>query len=536
MKKTKTMTGRLLSLFLAGVLASGTVVSGEELFTDVPVQEEVLVTEEPQAEGTPEAAVDVPEPYPETESGQEIGSPAENQTEEEGLFTAPEAEMVLDDGQEEEPLQTEGTMTQEEIDAQLLPMENLSEIFCVEPPRSSGNGINGIRTYGAEALPAKYDTRGSSTTMVKNQKPFGMCWAFTTAAGLESSLIRKGLGTYDLSEEHLAYFFANRQNDPLGNTASDRNVVYDSYRQGGNQVLAAIFLSTWSGMGLESEVPYPTDATNTVSYNTRPSANYAYKTTAYLTDAVFSDYDVTKMKQLIYDYGTVGLSLCLETRYYNAEKKAYSCPDANAKANHAVTLVGWDDTYPKENFGASSGVTSDGAWIAKNSWGLQWGEQGYFYISYENKGNYNIVAEAGTTRPNYPNNYFYDGSSALSSFSLKRASSSDTSDATRIANVFEAKAGKGKAEMLGEVVVATHSDGSSFGIQIYTNLTDPEDPESGIPAYETPISFYQPYAGISTVPVPEVELMQGTLYSVVLTNQGGDSMNYLVECDGNYGW
>lgn len=37
--------------------------------------------------------------------------------------------------------------------------------------------------------------------------------------------------------------------------------------------------------------------------------------------------------------------------------------------NHAVTIVGWDDNYPKENFAADNPPQGDGAWIIRNSWG-----------------------------------------------------------------------------------------------------------------------------------------------------------------------
>jgi hypothetical protein len=41
---------------------------------------------------------------------------------------------------------------------------------------------------------------------------------------------------------------------------------------------------------------------------------------------------------------------------------------SNADINHAVTLVGWDD--------------SQQAWRIKNSWGTGWGESGYMWIAY----------------------------------------------------------------------------------------------------------------------------------------------------------
>ena len=423
-------------------------------------------------------------------------------------------------------------LTEEEIEAQLEPIRELEPISYVDPPEGADSDTGSVGSARAASYPAKYDPRGSLAIPVRNQKPSNMCWAYTLASNLEISFLRAGAGLFDLSEEHLAYFFANRQNDPLGNTPNDRNNVLHSYRDGGNQTLAAIFLSSWSGMALEAQVPYETNEDHTLDSDSVPSSGMAYTTSAYLESAAFSSYSVQKIKNLISEYGSVSMSFGMYESYYNPRTYAYSYP-GSAGVNHAITLVGWDDNFAKENFNSNCNVTSNGAWIVRNSWGNAWGDDGYFYLSYENKCNYNIVAAEAVTSPKYKNNYFYDGSCALSKMKLYPSGSGGISS---IANVFQAKAGNGKGEALGEVVLSTYTDSGSYSIQVYTNLKDSGDPVSGTPAYSTPVTFYQEHAGISTVTVPEVTLMNKTLYSVVVTNIGSGAVEYLCETNNAYSW
>ena len=437
---------------------------------------------------------------------------------------------TADDGETSEG--ESSALTEEEIEAQLEPIRELEPISYVDPPEGADSDTGSVGGARAASYPAKYDPRGSLAIPVRNQKPSNMCWAYTLASNLEISFLRAGAGLFDLSEEHLAYFFANRQNDPLGNTPNDRNNVLHSYRDGGNQTLAAIFLSSWSGMALEAQVPYETNEDHTLDSDSVPSLGMAYTTSAYLENAAFSSYSVQKIKNLISEYGSVSMSFGMYDSYYNPRTYAYSYP-GSAGVNHAITLVGWDDNFAKENFNSNCNVTSNGAWIVRNSWGNTWGDEGYFYLSYENKCNYNIVAAEAVTSPKYKNNYFYDGSCALSKMKLYPSGSGGISS---IANVFQAKAGNGKGEALGEVVLSTYTDGGSYSIQVYTNLKDSGDPVSGTPAYSTPVTFYQEHAGISTVTVPEVTLMNKTLYSVVVTNIGSGAVEYLCETNNAYSW
>ena len=81
-------------------------------------------------------------------------------------------------------------------------------------------------------------------------------------------------------------------------------------------------------------------------------------------------------------YVDAGASNSTNSAYYSSLNHAYYFNgDIETNVNHAVTIVGWDDTYSKNNFRTTP--SSDGAYIVLNSWGDSWGESGYFYISYE---------------------------------------------------------------------------------------------------------------------------------------------------------
>ena len=67
----------------------------------------------------------------------------------------------------------------------------------------------------------------------------------------------------------------------------------------------------------------------------------------------------------------------------NGNKVCFNKTRTTDGSNHSVVIIGWDDTYSKNNFPASNRPSTDGAYIVQNSWGKDWGTNGKFYVSYE---------------------------------------------------------------------------------------------------------------------------------------------------------
>lgn len=236
-------------------------------------------------------------------------------------------------------------------------------------------------------IPYSYDLRKvGRAPQVKNQGNYGNCWAFASLAAVESALLPEESLT--LSPDHM-------------NRCNSFSVEPDA---GGEYAMAVAYLSSWQGPVLEEEDQYGDG-----------ESPEGLSATKHVQEVRFIESkSLDRIKQMVYKYGAVETSFysALETaestsKYYNRDTYSY-CYIGEEKPNHDIVIIGWDDTYPKENFNVE--LEGDGAFICQNSWGEDFGDQGVFYVSYydSNIGIYNIVYTKVESADNYDTIYQSD--------------------------------------------------------------------------------------------------------------------------------
>jgi C1A family cysteine protease len=372
---------------------------------------------------------------------------------------------------------------------------------------------------GLSTLPPRYDLREQGRmTPVKNQYPWGTCWAFATFSSLESTLLPV-TPIPDYSEKNLV-------------NLAGFDVAIPS--DGGNMAMSTAYLTRWNGPVDEATDPYPLGPKNNWS-----SSNQ-YPPVKHVQNVVFfpartNRTDTANLKGALVRWGAVHSSFCWYSNFYNKTHFSYYQPPTNLSIQngHAVTIAGWDDTYEATNFTVTP--EGPGAWIVKNSWGATWGNAGYFHISYYDKhfgsairpdGTYkNTAAFLGESTSNYDRVYSYERLGEVNDIAY------NTNKTGGFANVFTVNS----SGTLSAIGLYTTDMNVTCTISIYKNPTS--GPVGGSPA--ATVEKTLPYMGYNTVVIPpllQVPLAAGNTFSVVVqvTNPTNDYYIPVEENQRNY--
>ena len=216
-----------------------------------------------------------------------------------------------------------------------------------------------LKTEALAAIgaPTAYDLRNvggkNFVTSIKNQSSCGSCVAFGTAATVESRLrVQRNDPNLavDLSEAHLFFCHARDEGRTCANGWWPQK-AFDAFKN----------------KGVADEACYPYANGMVKKDCSGLCSNWAarvIKITGYTT-LTSKPADI---KACVSTKGPVSACFIVYQDFFSYRSGIYKHVSGGQAGGHNVTIVGYND--------------NPGYWICKNSWGTNWGENGFFRIAY----------------------------------------------------------------------------------------------------------------------------------------------------------
>lgn len=373
----------------------------------------------------------------------------------------------------------------------------------------------------AATLPATYSSvEKGQVTPIKNQGITGSCWAFGVLKAMESTSIMKEISTLedtDYSENHLVWNTYQTLKDtthPLyGDYFIPTDLEYEQiYDYGGNALLAIATLANWWGAVSEETAPFAAataqEVNDMVTFMENAGDSLRFQSDVHLKEANCYDTSLLpEIKQAVMDYGA------LEAAFYYDPSNEYKANDTISyyqnrqdadSANHSVAIVGWDDNFDSFRNTPQKGK---GAWLIANSYGEDYGDNGYFWLSYYDTSICEIYSFEGENADTYDTNFQYDGSGYNNGFY--------SPETIALANVFTN--GEDSPRQIEAASFYTFVDGQDYQIEVYRNLQG-NGPEDGEPISKCTVTGTAKKAGYHTIPLSDsFSVAPGESFSVIVS-------------------
>ena len=381
----------------------------------------------------------------------------------------------------------------------------------------------------AAALESAYIPSGiltDSYPSIRNQNPYGTCWGFAPTSLAELSVLNNDGTLLDLSELHSIYFAYHYTSADGKDGVKYLPTASSNYLfMGGDPSFIYHAYANWVGAADEKTAPYSEAA---ATLESGLSNDIAMNDSAHLRNFyIVNKADRKYIKQLIKEYGGVGMSYYDDNQYYDYSTNSYYST-VSGNTNHAISVVGWDDDKVTNS-------SNKGAWLVRNSWGSdKYSHFGYFWMSYDEPSIYDrvyaldCVSDTGSSDDDfYDHNYQYD-LSAYSQYGWIGTGTSST-----IANIFTATG----TQSLKAVGVETQNPNINYTVNIYTDIANSSNPESGTLVRTQTGSFT--YQGFHTIKMDNpLTLTKGETFSVVIKLESMDGKSgayYVMESKYNLG-
>ena len=347
-------------------------------------------------------------------------------------------------------------------------------------------------------LPASFDLRSSGlVSSVKmqtsqdslNLEPFQNAWAFSVINAIETNHMKSN-PMIDLSEGYISYYMRSENFGYPFNTGMD-----DAMQETG-------LLTNWVG-AVEEQNPINFD------FSLKEVQN---ESKYHVTDvSYYFSSDRENIKSAITNGHAVNARYTHTEYCYNEEHNSYylnwDVAENQESVLHSVSIVGWDDNFPAEYFNAKP--NENGAWLVKNCWGTDWGDGGYFWISYAEKLSdvYSIESEKAQANMNL---FQYDDYGVSAMMTIP-----DAEGSAYYSNIFTADTSQWITSIM---TVGLQTD---YDISVYAGITDPKNPTSGTLSATKQVTFEK--MGYHTIPLDTpIFVEKGTTFSIVSKSNGND--------------